>query len=125
MQWITLFDDQDDDEFDGDLGEDDEELPMVKTYFNLTAMDPPIDNTPSPQKANPPVSQPVEEPKPRETGIKKPTPAAPSLNTQSSAGNLRPNPVNQNLMSPIGNVKKRKTMVDPSGNKHVVTDDNK
>ena len=48
VQWITLFDDQDDDEFDGDLGEDDEELPMVKTYFNLTTLDPPVDNTPSP-----------------------------------------------------------------------------
>lgn len=32
-QWITLFDDVDDDEFDGDLGEDDEELPMIKTTF--------------------------------------------------------------------------------------------
>ena len=28
-QWITLFDDEDDDEFDGELGEDDEEMPMI------------------------------------------------------------------------------------------------
>jgi hypothetical protein len=34
-QWITLFDDVDDDEFDGDLGEDDEELPMIKTNFSV------------------------------------------------------------------------------------------
>lgn len=34
-QWITLFDDVDDDEFDGDLGEDDEELPMIKTTFRV------------------------------------------------------------------------------------------
>ena len=34
-QWITLFDDVDDDEFDGDLGEDDEELPMIKTTFQV------------------------------------------------------------------------------------------
>jgi hypothetical protein len=34
-QWITLFDDVDDDEFDGDLGEDDEELPMIKTTFSV------------------------------------------------------------------------------------------
>jgi len=32
-QWITMFDDMDDDEYDGDLGEDDEELPMIKTYI--------------------------------------------------------------------------------------------
>jgi len=28
-----MFDDMDDDEYDGDLGEDDEELPMIKTYI--------------------------------------------------------------------------------------------
>jgi len=28
-QWITLFDDVEDDEYDGDFGEDDEELPMM------------------------------------------------------------------------------------------------
>lgn len=97
---------------------------MIKTFFNFTSIEPTpiIESTPSPQKVNPPVSQPVEDVKPRETGIKKPTPAAPSLTTQSSAGTLRPPAVNQNLMSPIGNMKKRKTMVDPSGNKHVVTD---
>lgn len=39
-QWITLFDDPEDDEYDGDLGEDDEELPMIKTNMvigNATA----------------------------------------------------------------------------------------
>jgi hypothetical protein len=40
-QWITLFDDVDDDEFDGDLGEDDEELPMIKTTFVLAPLDDP------------------------------------------------------------------------------------
>jgi hypothetical protein len=38
-QWITLFDDVDDDEFDGDLGEDDEELPMIKTTFVIRAIE--------------------------------------------------------------------------------------
>jgi hypothetical protein len=33
--WITLFDDVDDDGFDGELGEDDEELPMILTTFQL------------------------------------------------------------------------------------------
>ena len=33
-EWITLFDDVDDDEFDGDFGVDDEELPMI--YCNIT-----------------------------------------------------------------------------------------
>jgi len=31
-----LFEDHDDDEFDGELGEDDEELPMIKTSFSIT-----------------------------------------------------------------------------------------
>ena len=106
VQWITLFDDQDDDEFDGDLGEDDEELPMIKTYMKMTAIEPVVESTPSPQKANPPrvVPQPVEEIKaPVKQELKKPTPAAPTLTTQSSTGALRPNVMNQNLMSPIGN----------------------
>lgn len=29
-QWITLFDDEEDDEYDGDFGLDDEELPMIR-----------------------------------------------------------------------------------------------
>jgi hypothetical protein len=32
---ITLFDDVEDDEFDGELGEDDEELPMIRTKFTI------------------------------------------------------------------------------------------
>ena len=50
-QLITLFDDVDDDEFDGDLGEDDEELPMIHTAFSLTKNIPqaaPQEATPSP-----------------------------------------------------------------------------
>ena len=34
---ITLFDDADDDIFDGTFGQDDDEEPMIKTMFNLTA----------------------------------------------------------------------------------------
>jgi len=30
-----LFDDVDDDEFDGELGEDDEEMPMIFTTFTV------------------------------------------------------------------------------------------
>ena len=42
-QWITLFDDAEDDEYDGDFGEDDEELPMVRVAFNAVraALEPP------------------------------------------------------------------------------------
>jgi hypothetical protein len=34
-QWLTLFDETNDDEYDGDLGEDDEELPMIKAKFDF------------------------------------------------------------------------------------------
>jgi len=63
---ITLFDDVDDDEFDGDLGEDDEELPMISTIFSLTKNIPPAapqEATPSPQRTiQAPVPQKNQEP---------------------------------------------------------------
>jgi len=45
-QNITLFDDVDDDEFDGELGEDDEEMPMIRTA--ITVEEAPLESTPSP-----------------------------------------------------------------------------
>lgn len=35
-QWITLFDDPEDDEFDGDLEADDEDLPRIHATFSIT-----------------------------------------------------------------------------------------
>ena len=35
-QWITLFDEPEDDEFDGDLEEDDEDLPRIHCTFSIT-----------------------------------------------------------------------------------------
>ena len=53
--------------------------------MKMTSIEPTIESTPSPQKANPPqnIPQPVEDVKApaRDTGIKKPTPAAPNLTT--------------------------------------------
>jgi hypothetical protein len=43
-QNITLFDDVDDDEFDGDLGEDDEELPMIRT--SISVIEAPVEPSP-------------------------------------------------------------------------------
>ena len=58
--------DVDDDEFDGDLGEDDEELPMITTTFVLSKNVPPVvpqEATPSPQRMNQaPVPQKNQEP---------------------------------------------------------------
>jgi hypothetical protein len=34
-QWVTLFDDPDDDLFDGELGEDDEDVPRIHLTFKL------------------------------------------------------------------------------------------
>ena len=33
VQWITIFDHPDDDQYDGFLGEDDEESPRIKVEF--------------------------------------------------------------------------------------------
>jgi len=35
--WITLFDDPNDDEYDGDFTEDDPEMPMVQVSFKKVA----------------------------------------------------------------------------------------
>ena len=32
--WITLFDDPEDDDYDGDFKEDDQEFPRIKIYLN-------------------------------------------------------------------------------------------
>jgi len=40
QQWITLFDDVEDDEFDGELGDDDEELPMINCSFVILTDEP-------------------------------------------------------------------------------------
>ena len=36
-QWITLFDHLDDDEYDGDMGENDDEVPRVQCSFQITS----------------------------------------------------------------------------------------
>ena len=36
-QWITLFDHIDDDEYDGEMGENDDEPPRVQFTFNITS----------------------------------------------------------------------------------------
>jgi len=33
--WVTLFDDMEDDNFDGNLGEDDDELPRIYCNFEV------------------------------------------------------------------------------------------
>jgi len=33
--WVTLFDDMEDDIYDGNLGENDEELPRIHCHFDL------------------------------------------------------------------------------------------
>ena len=62
-QNITLFDEVDDDDFDGELNEDDEEMPMIQCEFVINDKIPPKnmqENTPSPQKA--PAIQPSVDP---------------------------------------------------------------
>lgn len=37
-QWITLFEDPDDDLYDGTLGEDDDEIPRINVTFKLVSV---------------------------------------------------------------------------------------
>ena len=48
-QSITLFDEVDDDDFDGELGEDDEEMPMIECGFTINQVGQ-KESTPSPEK---------------------------------------------------------------------------
>lgn len=60
-QNITLFDEVDDDDFDGELNEDDEELPIIRCEFIINDKQPTQEeNTPSPQKIAPPIEQPAD-----------------------------------------------------------------
>ena len=56
IQKVTLFDDVDDDDFDGELGEDDEEMPMVVCGFAVEEK-PREEPIPSPQKVAAPALQ--------------------------------------------------------------------
>lgn len=111
-QWITLFDDVDDDEFDGDLGEDDEELPMVKTTFSVAVHEEPK------QVASPPrakAASPKNRFSPKRDNIPKVDPqpvvtAPPALKQPSprvSVKQTAPPAKPSSLYSPIKNVKKK------------------
>lgn len=64
---MTLFDDVEDDDFDGELGEDDEEMPMVVCGFTVEEK-PNEEPIPSPQKVvNPPIQMPNEIKQPSQT----------------------------------------------------------
>lgn len=58
-QKITLFDEVDDDDFDGELNEDDEEMPMISCEFTINDKQPAKEeSTPSPQKMVAAIEQP-------------------------------------------------------------------
>lgn len=120
-QWITLFDDQDDDEYDGDLGEDDEELPMLRSHFTVQVDQPLQESTPSPQKNSPPRVTPAAVVKqPSEATLKKPTPASTATLATTTATAAPPRASFTNLMSPIKNAKRKTVVTDAAGARHVV-----
>ena len=62
-QNITLFDEVDDDDFDGELNEDDEEMPMIQCIFTVNDKLPLSDAEPAPQKVAAPIAS-ADEPGP-------------------------------------------------------------
>lgn len=56
-QNITLFDEVDDDDFDGEFNEDDEELPIVRCEFVINDKQTADETTPSPAKIAPALEQ--------------------------------------------------------------------
>lgn len=90
-QWITLFDDTEDDEFDGELAEDDEELPMVRASLKIDKQTAPVTRAmASPRRTT------VAAASARPTDMTSPAKIPTGLAT---------------LGSPVGNPQKRKTVV--------------
>lgn len=120
-QWITLFDDVEDDEYDGDFGEDDEELPMIRTIYTLNPAAPVEERkivaeaTPSPQKMNavrqrsPTAAE--AQPKASFAGKGRTTIRSPG------AGSLG---ASEAMASPSRGLPKRKTVITDNGSKRVV-----
>lgn len=105
-QQITLFDDVEDDEYDGDFGEDDEEMPMIRTQ--ITIVNQVKKALPEPTAA---VSRPVL--KDIESNIE-----APRLQTAKTTVNKRASP-SAAMSSPMaragGSFVKRKTVITATG----------
>jgi len=118
-QWITLFDDVEDDEFDGDLGDDDEEMPMIRTHMTLEAIErraapPKSVSTPKLNKARTPAAK-AANVTPRNNGgnptlFNKRLTVMPQ--TSASSGNMAA------MASPTA--KRRKTITDTNGARKVV-----
>lgn len=89
-QWITLFDDTEDDEFDGELAEDDEELPMVKASIKIEKQIAPTN---------------------RAMGSPRRTTVAPTAKPSDIVSPLKPPTNLVALGSPVNNPTKRKTVV--------------
>ena len=119
-----MFDDVDDDEFDGELGEDDEEMPMIRTA--ITVEEAPLESTPSPQKTlqAPTPQRPVDRATPQANGATLTVNAAKAQATAQPSsmvgrGSMSPN----EARSPTGRASgyaKRKTVVTTGGQKKVV-----
>lgn len=120
-QWITLFDDVEDDEYDGDFGEDDEELPMIRTVFTMNPTAPveerkiAAEATPSPEKMSavrqrsPTAAEPVA--KGSFAGKGRATLRSPGAASLGGA---------EGLASPSRATVKRKTVITDNGSKRVV-----
>jgi hypothetical protein len=84
--WVTLFDDQGDDEYDGALGLDDDEDPRVQLEFTLTQI-------PEPSAVAPKAAEQV----PKKSAPEQPKPQVPAKTAA-------------NYLNPIGNARKRDSL---------------
>lgn len=128
-QWITLFDDLDDDEYDGDLGENDEEHPMIRTHiavsaYNPNPVTPKVTKQVSSTSANKPTTASVT---PRNLKINTAAVVALQNAALKSRTSVTPNKLeamgSPTAMSAIKNMQRRKTIVTESGTKKVVMAD--
>jgi len=125
---MTLFDSIDDDDFDGEFGQDDDEMPMIKTMFKVVEA---VVATPKAHKEPPKMNNSMASPRglkktvtmankasPRATGVA----AANKRNTMAVNTAAKPNLTTDQIMSPSKGGR-RKTIVLDNGQKKIVREE--
>ena len=124
---MTLFDSVDDDDFDGEFGQDDDELPMIKTTFKVVEA---VIATPKEHKEPPKVPNlNMASPRVKKTVTMqaKASPRAPAQNSARKSMAIpklgdKPNLTTEQVMSPSKGGR-RKTIVMDNGIKKIVREE--
>ena len=124
VQWLTLFDDQQDDEYDGAMGLNDDEEPRIQIQFTITEVPKVEIESPEPEYVQLRVSNAITEPEEAANRLSEPEPfhqaqvsarneepeyqQPPAISKQESSKRLSTAKSSKSYMNPIHNVKGKK-----------------